>query len=236
MDPLTLAIVKTIASACLKFYLSSLMAGSGLSYKSSELGYKVPKWYMKPGRTTAFYSYGTSIEGDEFQSIEAARQLAIKQMVTHMRLGNERMIQEEVSFDRSSIKQKRLIDLFVRGDGLEKFVLMHAQIDKKQLVKVETPEEDMRAFVRLTLKASDYIDFQEESVQKLKSRIMHQKTDDILSEMDAEVKAYKSLPEGAEAPPEEVEPQPQPEHPVQPPASSSGGFGDLESELDSISK
>jgi hypothetical protein len=247
MDPLTLVIVKTIASSCLKFYLSSLMA-TGLSYKTSELGYKVPRWYMNPGRaTTAFYAYGTSIEGDEFESIDDARSKAVSQMVKHIRLANQRMVQEKVSFDRSSVKQRRLVDLFIRGDGLEDFILMNARIDKKSLVKVKTPQEDMRAFVRLSLKTGLFIDHQEATMQALKSKIMHQKSDDILAEIDAEVRAYDSTPADPTAKPPSTPPPaftPPPDvppgieftpPPAMPSSPSSDGFSGLEAELDAES-
>ncbi len=121
-----------------------------------------------------------------------------------------------------------MIDLFVRGEGLEKFVLMRSKIGKKQLVKVKTPQEDMRAFVRLELRADAYIEYQEKCIQDLKYKIMHQKTDDILAEMETEVEAYGNLPEGATAPP--TPPSMTPPSPPKPPMSSSGGFGDLEAE------
>lgn len=247
MDPLTLLIVKAVASTFIKFYLGSLLAGGALTYSKAELGYKVPKWYMNPGRTiSSIYSYGTSIEGDEFESIEEARVAAVNQMVKHIRLGNQRMIKEKISFDRNSVKQRRLIDLFVRGEGLEDFVLMNVTMDKKQLVKTSTDE--MRAFVRLKLKANKYFDYQEDHVQKLKNKIVHQKTDDILEEMDKEIKNYGEQPFSAyddkqPASPKATtvipkpEPNKVPDRFLPPPLrTSSGGFGDLESELDSSSE
>jgi len=263
MDPLTLVIVKTIASTCLKFYLSSLMATSGLSYKKSELGYKVPKWYMNPGRATStFYAYGTSIQGDEFESIDDARGKALAQMVKHIRLANQRIVQEKISFDRNSVKQRRLVDLFIKGEGLEDFILMNAKVDKKELVKVKakTPQEDMRAFVRLALKTSVFIEHQEETMQGLKTKIMHQKTDDILAEIDAEVAAYNKTPPGGEEAPPPAPPAPKftpppgappgmdftppPDFPAGmdltpppelPSSGKSGGFSGLEAELDAES-
>ncbi len=246
MDPLTLLILKAIGSTFIKFYLGSLLAGSSLTYSKSELGYKVPKWYMNPERATSIYSYGTSIEGDEFQSIEDARTAAVNQMVKHIRLGNQRMIKEKISFDRNSVKQRRLIDLFVRGEGLEDFVLMNVTMDKKQLVKTSTDE--MRAFVRLKLKAKTYFEYQEEHVQKLKSKIVHQKTDDILEEMDKEIEQYGEQPFSAGEPKESISPKEQvaapkpepikvPDRFLPPPLrTSSGRFGDLEAELDDSSK
>lgn len=251
MDPLTLIIVKTIASTCLKFYLSSLMATTGLSYKKADLGYKVPKWFMNPGRATStFYAYGTSVEGDEFESIDHAREKALAQMVKHIRLANQRMVQEKISFDRNSVKQRRLVDLFVKGDGLEDFILMNAKIDKKELVKVnaKTQQEDMRAFVRLALKTGVFIEHQEETMQGLKTKIMHQKTDDILSELDAESAAYDRTPPGVQETPPPAPPQPPaftppPDFPAgmdfapppELPSGKSGGFGGLEAELDAES-
>jgi hypothetical protein len=238
MDPLTLAIVKTIAGTCLKFYLGSLMAGGGLNYSKAELGYKVPKWYMNPGRSSSvFYSYGTSVKGDEFESITDAKEKAIAQMVKHIRLGNQRMVQEKIRFDRSNVKQGRLVDLFVRDTGLEDFILINATVKKKQLVRVQKPEEDMRAFVSLALKTATYISYQKEAVQTLKSKIMRQKTDDILSEVDAEAKAYdtplegESVPKEAATPAEVAPPQIKP-RPTTPP---KGGFGGMEAELDAES-
>ncbi len=111
---------------------------------------------------------------------------------------------------------------------------MRSKIGKKQLVKVKTPQEDMRAFVRLELRADAYIEYQEKCIQDLKYKIMHQKTDDILAEMETEVEAYGNLPEGATAPP--TPPSMTPPSPPKPPMSSSGGFGDLEAELDAESK
>jgi len=212
MDPLTLTIVRAIASTFIKFYLTSLLAGgSAISYNKSELGYKVPKWYMNPGRTTsALYSYGTSVEG-------------------------------KISYSKDSIKQKRLVELFVRGDGLEKFVNLNAVTDKKQLVK--TPQDDIRAFVRLKIKADLFIEYQEDSVKELKSKIVHQKTDDILAEMDAEIKDYggdqtnkaetaeqqvDQTPDNAATPPDRFLPPPL--------RKSSGGLEDLEKELDANSE
>jgi len=240
MDPLTLAIVKTIATTCLKFYLSSLLGGGGLAYDKKELGYKVPKWYMNPGHVASeFYAYGTSIEGDEFESVDDARQKAVAQMVTHIRLGNQRMVQEEIRFDRDNVKQRRLVDLFIRDAGLEDFVLMNASVDKKQLVQVDRPEEDMRAFVRLALKTNTYMEYQEDALQELKSKIMHQKTEDILGEMDAEVEAYGESPMTEGVPPDSIDAAaataPQPEIKVTPPRTppaAPGAFGNMEDELD----
>ena len=242
MDPLTLIIVRAVASTFIKFYLTSLLAGgSAISYSKSELGYKVPKWYMNPGRTTSvMYSYGTSTEGDEFQAIDNAREAAVDQMIKHIRLANQRIAKEKISYSKDSIKQKRLVELFVRGDGLEKFVNLNAITDKKQLVK--TQKDGMRAFVRLKIKADLFIEYQEDRVKELKSKIVHQKTDDILAEMDAEIKNYGNKPFDNKA--ETLQPNQEPAAPepktVRPPdrflppplRKSSNGFEDLEIELD----
>jgi hypothetical protein len=245
MDPLTLTIVRAITSTFIKFYLTSLLAGgSAITYNKSELGYKVPKWYMNPGRTTSvLYSYGTSTEGDEFQSIDHAREAAVNQMIKHIRLANRRIANEKISYSKDSIKQKRLVELFVRGDGLEKFVNLNAITDKKDLVK--TKDDEIRAFVRLKIKADLFIEYQEDRVKELKSQIVHQKTDDIMAEMDAETKDYNSPTNGVEAAEQQVPQVDQvPDNAITPPdrflppplRKSSGGLEDLEKELDANSE
>lgn len=196
MEFLTLLILKCLASSCIKFYIISLMAGGPLVYSEVELGYKVPRWYMNPGRAESrFYSYGTSIKGDEFESIEYARNKALNQMVKHIRLSNQALIKESIRYDKTSIKQRRLVDLFVRGEGLEDFVRMNAKADKRQLVKVPVPQEDMRAFVRLCLSSKLYVKYQKEELNKLKIKLVKQRAEDILDEMEREIKAIdKSAP------------------------------------------
>jgi len=167
------------------------MAGGVLVYSEAELGYKVPKWYMNPGRApSSFYSYGTSIKGDEFESIEDARNKALNQMVKHIRLSNQAMLKENIRYDNTSVKQRRLVDLFVRGEGLEDFVRMNAKVDKRQLVKVPRPQEDMRAFVRLSLSLKGYVKYQQEELNKLKIKLVQQKSEDIFDEMEKEIKAF----------------------------------------------
>jgi len=191
LEWLTLAILKSLGSTCIKFYISSLMAGGVLVYSEAELGYKVPKWYMNPGRApSSFYSYGTSIKGDEFESIEDARNKALNQMVKHIRLSNQAMLKENIRYDNTSVKQRRLVDLFVRGEGLEDFVRMNAKVDKRQLVKVPRPQEDMRAFVRLSLSLKGYVKYQQEELNKLKIKLVQQKSEDIFDEMEKEIKAF----------------------------------------------
>ena len=198
MEILTLALLKAVATTCIKIYLTSLLGGGGaVTYRSSELGYKVPKWYMNPGRSAkTFYAYGTSTTGDEFQSLDDARQRALEQMVNHIRLSNQKIAQGGVRYDSSSVKQKRLVELFIRGDGLEDFIRMNSTLDKKQLVEVKRDTVDMRAFVRLALKSKTYIKYQEKTLKNLERNLLRQKTDDILEEIEDEDKAV----EGTELP------------------------------------
>ncbi|MBT3294381.1 MAG: hypothetical protein HN919_17870 [Verrucomicrobia bacterium] len=244
LDPITALILKVVASACIKFYLASLMGVGQVSYKSADLGYKIPKWYMNPGRVSrTFYSYGTSVSGDEFESIEDARHKAVDQMAQHIRLGNRALIEKEVRYDVNSVKQKRLIELFIRGEGLEQFIRMNAKMDKKQLVKVKVPKVDMRAFVRLDMKSKTYIAYQGKTLHELKTRLVQQKTDDILDEMQAELAAWEkeaaALPGGAipaSIKPGDLAPPAMPDSPPSAPpkgtgAPSGGPFGDMEREL-----
>lgn len=193
MEALTIAILKTVATSCIKYYVTALLAGTQITYSKADLGYKVPQWYMNPGRAKDFYSYGTSVEGDEFQSLGHAGEQAVNQMVEFIRVSNMRIISENINYDASNLKQKRLVELFVRGDRLQDFIRMNAQPDRKQLVKVETPQEDMRAFVRLKLPAKIYNEFQTTELNELKRKLMRQKTEDILSEIDAEVKSMGDI-------------------------------------------
>ena len=243
LDPITALILKLIASTCIKFYMASLLGAGQVTYSSAELGYKIPKWYMNPGRVSrTFYSYGTSVNGDEFESIEDAHRKAIDQMAQHIRLGNRALIEKEVHYDTNSVKQKRLIELFIRGEGLEQFIRMNAKVDKKQLVKVKVPQLDMRAFVRLKMKSKTYIAYQGKTLNELKKRLMQQKTEDILGEMEAELAAWEaeaaSLPgaaipagikPGGITPP--AIPDLPPSAPSKTPAPSGGPFGDMEKEL-----
>ncbi len=205
MDPLTLAIVKCIATTCLKLYITSMFGGGDkLVYDKAELGYKVPSWYMQPARGQTFCAFGTSMEGDEFESIDDARKKAMDGMLKHIRLSNQK-ISKEVRYDRTSVKQQRLIDLFVRGDGLDDYVAAHAKVDKKQLVKVGDGE--MRAFVRLAMDADAYIEYQENTVQALKTRLMRLKSDDILDEMSREIANFDRSGYTTEEPQTSAEPE-----------------------------
>lgn len=249
LETVAFTILKMLATSCIRFYLGSLMSGGQIDYKSADLGYKVPKWYMNPGKPhKALYAYGTSISGDEFDSLVDAKHKAVEQMATHIRLGNRNLIEKTVRYDASSVKQKRLIELFLRGEGLETFVQMKGRIDKKQLVRVTTPQRDIRAFVRLKLAAKDYVDYQQKVITDLKRRLTQQKTEDIMDEMEAELAAWEKEEEGALQPivipppapepgPDGVEPgagePPEPPPPPAPAPAGSSPFSDLESELDS---
>lgn len=235
MDPLTLAIVKAIATTCVKLYLTSLLGGgTGVTYDKSELGYKVPGWYMNPGRSKAtFYAYGTSVHGDEFESIEDARQRALEQMANHIRLSNRKIISEEVHYDKASVKQKRLVELFIRAEGLEDFIRMNAALDKKQLVKVEFPKTDFRAFVRLALPSEDYVAYQQDILKELKTKIVRQKTEEILEEMEKEKAAVTPLsevPEAMPARPPDTAPTPPPPPAEEPIPGAEAAFDELEAE------
>lgn len=263
LDPITMLILRIVASTCIKFYVASLLGAGQVTYDADELGYQIPKWYMNPGRSSkVFYSYGTSVNGDEFESIEDARQQAVNQMAQHIRLSNRAIIEKEVHYDSSSVKQRRLVELFVRGDGLEELIRIHAKMDKKELVRVTMPQSDMRAFVRMQLQVKTYLKYQEASLGDLKTRLMQQKTDDILAEMQAEKEAWEAeaatlhggLPAGfkpgdiaAPAPieipdmpmPRPDEPaaaaaRPTPPHAPTPPATGGGPWEDMEQELDDL--
>jgi len=145
---------------------------------------------------------------------------------------------------------QRLVELFVRNDGIVDFIRASAEVDKKQLVKVTQPERDMRAFVRIRLTPAIYIKYQEERVKVLKTRIVQQKTDDLMAEMEAEVAAASNKPPAdvtapvvpPPAPPTEPKVTPPTETKATPPTEpkgvsrSSGKFSDLEKELDASAK
>jgi len=192
MELLALSLLKTLASTCLKFYLGYLFSAGGIEADQGALGYKIPSWYMNPGRqATAFYAYGTSVEGDEFTSIEDARQQAVDQMATLIRRSHQRIITEEIRYDQSSIKQRRLVELFLRGENLDDFILTHAALDKKVLVKVKGTPPDLRAFVRLKLNADDYLKHQDATLRELRKKLTYQKSEDIMEEMEAEMQTLK---------------------------------------------
>jgi hypothetical protein len=199
MEILAMSLLKTLATTCLKYYLNYLFTAGGIQADSKDLGYSIPSWYMNPGRqASAFYAYGTSVSGDEFESIEDARRIAVDQMATLIRRSHQRIISEEIRFDPSSIKQRRLVDLFLRGEQLDTFILNHAALDKKQLIKVKNPEPDMRAFVRLALKTEDYIANQESTLHDLRVRLTQQKSEDIMQEMETEMQNLNAPPPATE--------------------------------------
>jgi len=248
MEILALSLLKSLAGTCLKFYLGYLFSAGGIDATKSDLGYKIPSWYMNPGRqATAFYAYGTSVEGDEFASLEDARQQAVNQMATLMRRSHQRIINDEIRYDQSSIKQKRLVELFLRGEHLDDFILCDAKLDKKKIVKVKGTPPDLRAFVRLKLDAADYLAHQEKTLRELRNKLTHQKSDDIMAEMEAEMEALKTLDVPADIPvseptgpmeadqPSDMAPiatTPPPPAPAVAPGSSV--FDAMEGELDNV--
>ncbi len=201
MEILALTLLKTLASTCLKFYLGYLFTSGGIQANTGDLGYKIPTWYMNPGRqATSFYSYGTSVEGDEFASIEDARQQAVNQMATLIRRSHQRIITEEIRYDQTSIKQRRLVDLFLRGEELDAFILNHASLDKKTIVKVKGTPPDLRAFVRLKLDVEDYLSNQDATLSELRKKLTYQKSEDIMEEMDAEMRKQETPEPPADIP------------------------------------
>ncbi len=188
MEILALSLLKTLASTCLRLYLGYLFAADGIQSDRKDLGYSIPAWFMNPDRqATAFHAYGTSVKGDEFESLEDARQQAVEQMVSLIRRSHQRIISEEIRYDASSVKQRRLVDLFLRGDSLHAFVLNTAVVDRKKIVKVKKADPDLRAFVRLRLETEDYLAHQERILRELRIRLTHQKSEDIMAELDAEM-------------------------------------------------
>jgi len=238
MEILAMSLLKTLASTCLKYYLGYLFAAGGVQADKKDLGYSIPSWFMDPGRqATVFYAYGTSVKGDEFESLEDARQIAVEQMVGLIRRSHQRIISEEIRFDKSSIKQQRLVDLFLKGEGLQDFVLNTAVVDKKQLVKVKRPEPDMRAFVRVKLEPKDYLAHQDATLRDLRIRLTHQKSEDIMEEMEMEMRNLDGQPvsgvDSEETAPVAVPPPVPSPAPVAAPPNTAV-FDSLQSELDNL--
>ncbi len=240
MEVLAISLLKTLASTCLKFYINSLLVVGSVQASRSELGYSIPRWYMNPGRNaSAFHAYGTAAKGDEFQCIGDAQALAVEQMVTLIRRSHQRIISEEIKYDQSSIRQRRLVELFIRGDGLEDFVLNHAVLDRKQIVTVRRGEPHLRAFVRLTLDPGNYLTHQEATLRDLRIRLTHQKSEDIMEEMEGTILQMQvegnMLPEtpvpSASARATPASPVPSPE-PV--PSAAGSVFDSMSSELDEL--
>lgn len=245
MEILALGLLKTLASTCLKFYLGYLFSAGGIDVERDALNYKIPSWYMNPGKhATAFYAYGTSVEGDEFESIEDARQQAINQMVDLLNRSHQRIITEEINYDKESLKQRRLVALFLRGENLHTFILNHAVLDKKKLVKVDETPPDLRAFVRLKLSTADYLEHQDSTLRELRKKLTYQKSDDIMAEMAAEMKKMQSelpphagrpsgpTPHGTNAPPQPNLTPPNGE--PTPPAPAGSVFDAMENELENL--
>ncbi len=235
MEILALSLLKTLANTCLKFYLGYLFSSGGIEVDKGALGYKIPSWYMNPGRqATAFYAYGTSVEGDAFASIEDARQQAVTQMATLIRRSHQRVITDEIRYDQGSIKQRRLVELFLRGEDLDAFILNHATLDKKTIVKVKGTPPGQRAFVRLKLDVDDYLSNQDATLRELRKKLTYQKSEDIMDEMAQEMQKLKTVvPEidsPAAAQPITITP------PVATPPSPQSGsvFDALENELEEV--
>ncbi len=236
MDPLTILILRTVASTCIRLYITSMFSNQNtLVYQSGELGYKVPRWYMEAGSERVFYAYGTSVDGDEFESLADARRKAAVAMGEHIRLANREIADSHIHYDRASVKQQRLVDLFVRDDGLGDFITRAGTVDKQQLVRVRRDGgSDIRAFVRLALPVKDYVAYQETTLNALKTKLVRQKVDEIMAEIDAEQEV--SLQPGAAAmdvPPDD-RPATSPLVPVPPRSSVSDAADDAFKVLDSL--
>ncbi len=191
MDPLVLAILKSLATTCVKLYFTHLVGSSSIAYQKSDLGYTIPKWYMNPGIIeNDFYAYGTSTEGDEFQSLEAARKQALSQMAETIRLTKHQIIKDHIRFDQDNLKQRRLVELFAQDEGLETFLKANTTQDKQELVKVTKPQTDLRAFIRINLESEVYFKQQETWLNDLKRRLMQQKTEDIMAELESDLKTF----------------------------------------------
>jgi len=216
MDPLVLAILKGVATSCLKLYVSYVVSTSSpVTYKSKDLGYKVPRWYMNPGvLEKQFYAYGTSVEGDEFQSLDKAKNDAVEQMTTTIRLTNQKMVKDGIRYDTGNVRERRLVELFLKNEGLEDYVLANMNVDKKEIVKVPNPKPDLRAFVRISMDADAFMKHQEEWLNGLKRGLMAAKTEDIMSELDADegsptgIETAPPIPDAVPTPSEELAPEP----------------------------
>jgi hypothetical protein len=236
LESLALALLNALTSTCVKFYLTALSTGGGIDYKKAELGYAVPNWYMNPrSGEESFVGYGTSTVGDEFESIDDAKEKAVRQMVETMRLSSRSLVKDKVRYDATSMRQQRMVDLFVRAEGLEEFVRLNAVLDEKKLVEVTKPQRDMRAFVRIKLDPRMYLSFQEERVKLLKTRILQQKTEDLMAEIASEGAVSSNAPPAEAGPPQAVQP-PAPEGGTNVGARAGGRFGALERELDAQTK
>jgi hypothetical protein len=128
-----------------------------------------------------------------------------------------------------------MVDLFVRADGLEEFVRLNAVLDEKKLVEVTKPQRDIRAFVRIKLDPKMYLSFQEERVKLLKTRILQQKTENLMAEIAAEGAVNSNAPPAEAVQPRTVQPS-APDGGTNTGAKAGGRFGALEKELDSQAK
>jgi uncharacterized protein (DUF4415 family) len=242
LELLTLEVLKAVTSTCVKFYIAALLGGGGrITYDKTELGYKVPKWFMNPDSSvSALCGYGTSVQGDEFQSLDSAKDLATEQMAKTIRISTRAMVEEKIRYDRTSAQQKRLVEVLVKSEGLEDFIRANATVSRKQLVEVTKPEKDMRAFVELQLDAKVYGKYREDTLQTAKKRILMMKTDDLIAEMEAD-EALLGTPTNAIGTAVQPPPQP-PAPPAATPALPPAGAkptpptpSAVEKELDSMS-
>lgn len=210
MEVLALAILKTLTTSFVKIYITIIFGGGqSLLYDKADLGYKVPGWYMTASDEENLYGFGTSIKGDEFESLDDAMLKAREQMASSLRLSHRRLVDDHVRYESGDLRQKRLVELFVRAEGLEDFIMTNATVEKREMVRVSRPEEDMRAFVRVTLPAGLYADYQGRRLKELKKTLMHMKMEDILAEMDAELESGRgrhSVPEGRSSAPSSPSP------------------------------
>jgi hypothetical protein len=203
LEALVLTLLKTVVATCVKLYITT-MAESGKIQFDKELGYKVPSWYMNAGSGgSTFYAYGTSTVGDEFESLEDAQQQAIVEMATLIRRCNREAVTKHVRYDTSSVKQRALVDLFLKAEGLEEFIRTKAVTDRKEFVKVKNPQPDIRAFARLALEAKVYVEWQEKALHDLKIKVTQQKSEDLLDELDKEVQNSEqpAAGQGGDTPP-----------------------------------
>lgn len=206
LEALLMVVLKTVIETCVKYYVGQMLESGQLSYNKADLGYDVPKWYMNiDAKAQDFYAYGTAVDADEFVALEAARKSAAQQMTDTLKICHEKM-SAGIHYDTNSLPQRRLIENFAHGEGVDAIVRQNARVDRNQLVKMPDKERRMRAFVRLKMDAATYQEIQKKRLTELTNKLIHQKTDDIMAEMDAEIAKQKGPPGQAapQAPPAEA--------------------------------
>jgi len=210
LEALLMVVLKAVLETCVKYYVGQMLEHSQLSYSKAELGYDVPKWYMKVDpKARDFYSYGTAINADEFVALEEARKNAAQQMTETLKVVHEKM-SAGIHYDTNSLPQRRLIETFAHGEGVDAIVRQNTRVARKELVRM--PDKDrriMRAFVSMKMDAATYQEIQKKRLTELTNKLIHQKTDDIMAEMDAEIVKTKG-------PPGPAAPQPPAEAPTAP--------------------